>query len=735
MLIRKLVSALAAIVVLFSLTIVVAGAEAQYVWTEHNTVEISGYVASEKSGVNVVVQILKPGEDLTTITKENIVNTVEYHNQTVTQAGGFYSFTAQVTDDTQVHTVLVRESDSKTLDTLVVEPNILTAEASLDAIGHMYYDSAEIPLKIKASKSGTYNVSVEISDASGFSDYTSVKNFQDVVFDETKTAEILLNLEHDSMRYGIFNVECRVSGDESVTCSTQFSISRMTKQGDENKLIGTAQHFFSNQRTGDINTELDILRKAGIKLQRQSVYWDTFETTKGEYKFNERTGRYFDILGEKRLSGIVQLYGGNALYYPTNEDGSYQRDESGNLIDYPPNTEAGLLAFGEYAYNLALKTKDYTNYYEIWNEYNLTSFNPRNLPAKCYADMLKAVYNKIHAGNPEAVVIGMSPAGYGEETLSWVREVLEECGDEKVMDAICLHVYNQPEDIEKDSYIQDFKDLCAEYGYEDIKVFVSETGFSSGLESADELSQAKKHIRNLALMSDDAEQIYIYNAFEKQNSTDKEKGYGIVRGQFDESMPYYAKPAYVAIANFNRLTGNFISVTQEQPSYGVYKVSFTKKDGSRCFVLWSVNAFVKNYMLDTQGSTSVKKYDIFGNSEILTDTDGVYTLKLSDTPIYIEIESDFGVEYADSEGFIIDSMRKTDTVDVISKIRKYKEGSKLYAASYKEGRLIDCRIADAVVGERVLTVNTKDADKVSVYYWYADALKPVTNLKAEDLKR
>ena len=735
---KKLAAAAAVCIMVFALGAAAAGAEAEYSWTAQNTVEISGAAASGKAGVNVVVQILKPGEDLSTVTPENMEDTVVYHDQIKTAEGGVYSVRATLDTDTEPHVALVREADGAALQTLVIEPNALTAEASLDAVGHMYYDCTKIPLNIKTSKDGIYNISVKLTDASGFRTDSVTKSFRSVPVNSENVAQVTLDLENGAMQYGVFHAECTISriGGGSAVCTVQFSVSRGTEKGEENGQIGVTQHFFSMQKDSDINTELDMLQKAGIKLQRQSVYWDTFETEKGAYQFNARTQTYFDLLGEKRLDGIVQVYGGNSLYYPKNADGSYQRDENGLLIDYPPNTPEGLQAFGDYAYHLAAQTKDYADCYEIWNEYNIQTFNPRNLPAACYADMLKAVYGRIHEANPDAVVIGMAFAGFDEEALAWVKAVLEAGKGQVLMDAVSFHPYNQPETIESGQYIQQLKALFAEYGYEDIRVFVSETGYSSGRPATDELDQAKKEVRNLALLSDDAEQIYIYNAFEKQESpnvSEAEHGYGIIRGKSDALLPYHAKPAYVAIANFNKRTGNYNALEEESAGNGIYKVKFTKRDGTVCWMLWTVNAGGQAYMLDTGGITNVTEYDLFGNERPRSSADGKYILQLTDAPIYIEAKAAIEVKYIDDAGFTIQSLDDTPVIQVEAEVRIPTADTVLYAASYQDGRLIDCQRAEATAGRHTLLLSTEGADRVAVYYWRESSMRPVPDSRIDAL--
>lgn len=734
MLLKRLTVFIAMLAAVFVIGAAAAGAEAEYRWTEHNVIEIRGVCASKKAGVNVVVQILKPGEDLSTVTPGNMKDTVAYHNQIKSDQGGNYSLTARVDTDLESRIAVVRESDGASVQVIAVEPSNLTAEAVMDAPGHMYYDCTQIPVKIKTSKSGIFNVSVKLTDEAGLFNSEVTKAFGGVATDGDNMLHITLDLGNDAMQYGVFNAEFTVfqQGQPGVSCRTQFSVSRGSEKGEENSRVGAAQHFFSNQRTGDIDTELDMMQKAGIKLQRQSVYWDTFEKEKNDYKFNERTQQYFELLGEKRLTGIVQVYGGNPLYYPKNEDGSYQRDEDGNLIDYPPNSVEGLKAFGDYAYNLALQTKDYADCYEIWNEYNLKSFNPRNLGASCYADMLKAVYGRIHDANPDAVVIGMALANYGDPAIAWAREVLEAGKGEIMMDAVSCHPYRLPESAESEAYIKKLKALFAEYGYDDIKVYVTETGYSTGAAGVDGLEQAKRHIRNLALLSDDAEQVYIYNAFEKQNTTDVEHGYGIVKGQIDENEPYYAKPAYVAVACFNKLTGNYARVVQESASGGIYKVRFDKKDGTNCWVLWSTNRGGQIYVIDT-GYTNVDMYDIFGNCTALADADGKYSLKLSDSPVYIEAKPSAAVRYTDDMGFAVSRISDTKVINVNVDIRVPIADAKIYTASYCGGVMKECVQTQASAGTRTITLDAADVDRIAVFYWNGNSMKPIMEKKFDEL--
>lgn len=71
-----------------------------------------------------------------------------------------------------------------------------------------------------------------------------------------------------------------------------------------------------------------------------------------------------------------------------------------------PYTDEQINAYVNYCKFVVSHFRDEVKYFEIWNEPNITAFNPENRTAADYTKLLKAAYEGIKSVNPNAVVIG-----------------------------------------------------------------------------------------------------------------------------------------------------------------------------------------------------------------------------------------------------------------------------------------------------------------------------------------
>lgn len=138
-------------------------------------------------------------------------------------------------------------------------------------------------------------------------------------------------------------------------------------------------------------------------------------------------------------------------------------------------------------------------------------------------------------------------------------------------------------------------------------------------------------------------------------------------------------------------------------------------------------------MLDTGGITNVTEYDLFGNERPRSSADGKYILQLTDAPIYIEAKAAIEVKYIDDAGFTIQSLDDTPVIQVEAEVRIPTADTVLYAASYQDGRLIDCQRAEATAGRHTLLLSTEGADRVAVYYWRESSMRPVPDSRIDAL--
>lgn len=686
------------------------------IW-EDGTVHITGSADSEKEGELVTLRIFNPGYDANALIDDNMNEVIAYQNQTATMSNGKYAFDCDITTSGQ-HNVIINVGGRVINTTL---KNTMRGEITMDAVGHMYYDYKNIPVNFNVlGCEGNLTANFTITEKSGFRIGEVYTKTEEIIAENgTVQTAVILDLTEAKMQYGVFNLDVGVSDGHgnNMSYSTSFSVSKESAVGEENRKVGVVQHFFSNQRNGDIAKELEIVRKAGFGTQRQSVYWNSFENEKGKYEFGARTQNFLDIMKEKNMDLFLQVFGGNELYYFENSE-AYGNPDS--YTAYPPNTPDDLAAFADYAYNLVLQSKNHGHYYEIWNEYNLSSFNPQNLPASTYAEMLKAVYDRIHDADPEAVVVGMAlwnneNEEKGQLAIDWAEDVLKALGTErKYMDAVSLHPYSHPENFQRSKLLTAYKTLFSKYGYEDIKIVISETGYATNALKISDLEQARRQIRNLALLENEVDRVYIYNAFMKDDPDGTDNGYGIIKSQTDKDLPYEARASYVALANYNKLLAGATSISEDitEPRY---VCKFRGRNGNDIYMLWC-HTDSEDYTLDT-GAKAVNMYDMFGNVTELTSQDGKYAISVTTAPKYIEVPAaqQEAIEISYANGEVSVKVNEINTDNGAAIVAKYKDGALIHCELKEMGQSRDYNFA----------VNVSNGETLSVYVWDMLTLEPI----------
>ncbi len=174
---------------------------------------------------------------------------------------------------------------------------------------------------------------------------------------------------------------------------------------------------------------LYAIKQAGAMAVRDDIRWSNTEKEKGILKVSERDIKYVDRCVENNLSIICIIDYSNKLY------------DNG---DYPSSPEA-IEAYVRHAETVVKTFKGKTKLYQIWNEWDggcdMRAFG-KGKP-DVYVNLLAAVYPRIKAIDPDAIVIANSICT-GDKFLEDVLKL----GMLKHCDAIALHtyVYGQPQE-------------------------------------------------------------------------------------------------------------------------------------------------------------------------------------------------------------------------------------------------------------------------------------------------
>lgn len=609
----------------------------------------------------------------------------------------------------------------------------------------------------------------------------------------------------------------------NVIKETEFTVVNSLQNEILNNHMGTVFGFHKNDwgtyhTEESIGDFMEIIKGAGIGNGRHGVYWRDYETgavvnsdgtvTSGTYELEEITDTIISKMTENEISPLYILYMTHGeykeLYNGSNADSTigsvvqseelkkYNAESIGDIsshlkdyvlneiskktgyvnplggfdtlvpnvtkLDYMPTTEKAINGFGKFAGEFAEDTQD-VEYYEIWNEPNIKSFNVQGATPEHYAKMLKSAYVDIHNKKPDGKVVGMAVAFDYSDTLEvnnktmpraywWMREVLENLGtEEKYMDAVSIHIYegaSLPEAGKKSIWAEQIRELFKEYGYDNIELLMTETGYSTGTEAAIEkspLRQALFAVRDYAIHGMNFDKWYWYSAVETTTGDAYEDGLGMLKSFKDSENPYGAKPLYAAISNHNSLLAEAELIEAKGGDLSVpYTYIYQDINGDKVYMLWRGGSAYKDGFTKTDytiniGANNITVYDLFGNQTEESSVNGSYTLPVGGAPIYIKVKDcvNFKFSRADNEKRIIKLDENiTDikaTVTINQDLWEYDDAV-IVVAKYSEGRLNKCVMSNVIDENNYeYILNTSDSDTVKIFVWDGiDTLIPIRNI-------
>ncbi|MGN0183011.1 MAG: hypothetical protein ACI4DP_11505, partial [Candidatus Ornithomonoglobus sp.] len=190
----------------------------------------------------------------------------------------------------------------------------------------------------------------------------------------------------------------------------------------------------------------DIADYAGFGYVRDEIAWAEVEKTMGVYAVPDSSAAYTSAVEMRDMNYMLILDYGNALY---------DTDSSGSSM-VAPHTDAGLEAWGNYCRYMAQQYKGYIKTFEVWNEYNLTDFNPTNENEENYVKMCKIAYEQIKAVIPDAEIVGMCFAGTDPVRMRKVFEL----GGYEYMDAVSCHPYDWSGSFDNEYFVTRLREVC-----------------------------------------------------------------------------------------------------------------------------------------------------------------------------------------------------------------------------------------------------------------------------------
>ncbi len=185
---------------------------------------------------------------------------------------------------------------------------------------------------------------------------------------------------------------------------------------------GVSCHWIADEHPLQIEQRLEHLSALGVKWAFLVPDWDHIEQRKGDYEWNGPSHRLDDVvtgLVRRKITPIIQIYGGNRLYMPAQMDPNRrQLADAAKLLDDPEVRQA----WHRFLEALVRRYQPHVRVWEIWNEPNGPWFWQTPTSVKDYGRMVKAVAETIRRVQPEALILAgstaMVPRDYLESFLS-----------------------------------------------------------------------------------------------------------------------------------------------------------------------------------------------------------------------------------------------------------------------------------------------------------------------------
>jgi hypothetical protein len=366
-------------------------------------------------------------------------------------------------------------------------------------------------------------------------------------------------------------------------------------------LTGVNTHF--GQDKGNVDANTSLIQAMGATTIRDEVYWKEVEHSKGVYALPSFATPWVNAAVSKGLKPLITLDYGNPLY------------DNGDK----PTTPDAIEAFAAYAEFIATQFKGRVMMYEVWNEWDRTTGGTTAGTPQAYVNLLKVVYPRLKAVDPNIVVLGGGISA-GAILSPWFGQMLQ-AGALKSADAISIHEYiftstgsgRTPETLI--TKLQGVETTMRSYnGNQDVPLYLTETGWPTNTgTSGSSLAEAGDFNAETTLLLASMpyfKGIWWYD-FQDDGSvaSDTEDNFGLVTVNLTPKPGYYAVMdtiAWMAGAKFST------RMTTSDPT--VDGIKLTLSNGQQAMALWRIGAGSSSVEVSGSESTQSINANVAGTT-------------------------------------------------------------------------------------------------------------------------
>ena len=547
--------------------------------------------------------------------------------------------------------------------------NPITLKASIDEAGNTFSWFEEKIIHNTFTNTTDKTISADVTymgcDTNGY----TVSHTEKLTVNAGETT--VVDYKIDTERCGLFTYTVDIKSDEYGINShfepLEFVILKTDPDGIKNEKHYLNTHFTPPQNplsVNDVRYGMEIVAKSNVGGVRESFESAKYMPALGSVNHPERHAVLVDLLRENNMKVLPILNMHNPAYGVADASYSIKTLAEGDKV-------TGVQAWLDW---LIPEIADIADVYEQQNEPNARVYRGEiGIPESAvnYTSWAKAMYPVIKKHDPDALyMIGCLAYAESEKTYEWVEELLKN-GIGEYSDAMSYHPYVHWTPYERGVHkttAQTYRDIYKKYGYDNLRLFDSETGDTVSDWSKPDHETVGNYIvrRFIYQQMEDISEIHCTYCFEKAGPllSDRENQFGITGPTLSGMMTHNVARNVPTIAFVEMTAMDYWLAQAEledytQPDSNTYIAEFdSQKFGGKVAVLWSVSDFdisqnSKSVTVDL-GCSSLTYSDAYGNTVEMKSDDGRYTFTLTGQPIYIQGDFD-EVKVAETPDFYFDS--------------------------------------------------------------------------------
>lgn len=528
---------------------------------------------------------------------------------------------------------LVREAED---ECNYLKPVKVTIDAPDGTVGNNFYADKmpefDITYKNRMPYKKTLDVKYSVTASDGVKVYDGTAKIEAGPYEEVKE-----KLKIDSEYFGVMTLDITYTDEKGAEYSygTRYSLSNHTSDMPNNKRVGTNVHIERNR--GEAEKLVAITKNAGIgNMRGAETGWTHIEKQKGVYSIPENVDNLLNMLADNDIDYLFLLGCSNPLY-TTLSDGTVT----------VASTREGYDAMTRYLTELMKLSKGRIKYVEVTNEYHSSAMVPVfNTRADVHADLLRAAYKGVKAGDPNVIVVGIDEDRWGMYQTGMIPKYLEEMKGEKIFDYVSLHPYPSDygafEDGEGLQFVRDVQASLEEHKQDkNVPIIFTELGWADSVVESDEAKAAYTVRAHAYCQAENiAQLIHNYNLVDYPSfyeSQPDQATFGICEGYLDGGIdvPYLGKEVYVAIAYWNGLMaeneyiGKIEGLNNLEKDFGYL---FRDRLGRDVVMLGMVNEGSRNIGINLGAEKAIIS-DAYGNEREIHSVDGAFTVNFDKNEI------------------------------------------------------------------------------------------------------